>query len=194
MDRRGMFGSRKQHGEDGAHDEAPEVRARQAEARAELAERRVRDADEIAAKRVTVASHVLLEVREVVEMLRDQVDAASGELASISANFEQGTGPKPKVDVGDQSRPEAPGQSDDREERGQREDRKPAGRVGEPTGGDARPAVASPRPGGGSPLQRATRMAMAGKSRERIARTLSEEFGVDDPTPILDEALGHQPD
>ena len=199
MDRRGMFGSRKESDEDdafGSGGEAAEVRVSRAEARAELAERRVRDADEVASSRITAASQTLMEVREVVAMLHDQLETVTAELAGISSRFENAVeetpGPRP---------PDSPVESPDRTASTSQESLPQSqdgaadganGGSGSPPGTE-RQTSAQPH-GGASPLQRATRMAMAGKSRERIARALSEEFGVEDPTPILEEAMGHLED
>lgn len=184
-----MFGSKKSSGEDGAHDDddAAEIRAAQAEARAELAERRVRDADDIAAQRVTAASQSLMEVREVVAVLHERLDAATGELAAIATRFEQNVVEKPEVDTAKEAETDG-GERRKAADPAQKKRKAPAGGAQDALRGSEQPHA------GTSPLERATRMAMAGNSRERIARTLSEEFGVDDPTPILDEAIGHEED
>jgi hypothetical protein len=36
----------------------------------------------------------------------------------------------------------------------------------------------------------ATRMAVAGEDRQRIAESLRDEFGITDPAPILDRVMG----
>ena len=41
-----------------------------------------------------------------------------------------------------------------------------------------------------APIVRAVQMAMAGSPRAEIDSTLRDEFGIEDTTPILDEALG----
>jgi hypothetical protein len=193
-----MFGSRKSSdGGDASRGggEASEVRASQAEARAELAEGRLRDADQIASGRITAASQTLMEVREVVAMLHDQLETVTAELAGISTRFENAIEEDPVPREG----PDSQGGTADRAEASSREDRsQPRDGDGANGGGGSpqsteRQVSAQPQ-AGGSPLQRATRMAMAGKSRERIARALSEEYGVKDPTPILDEAMGHLED
>jgi hypothetical protein len=195
-----MFGSRKTSDEEdasrgGGDGDAAEVRASQAEARAELAERRLRDADEIASGRVAAASQTLMEVREVVAMLHDQLETVTAELAGISTRFEGAIDQDAESRVGPESQDRKADRAEDsnRDTRSQPSDGDGDGANGDPTQGTERQVRAQSQ-AGGSPLQRATRMAMAGKSRERIARALSEEFGVKDPEPILDEAMGHLAD
>lgn len=54
----------------------------------------------------------------------------------------------------------------------------------------APPAQPGPAAGEVSALQRATLLALAGRSREQIARTLRDDYDIEDPNVILDEALG----
>ena len=54
----------------------------------------------------------------------------------------------------------------------------------------AEPSALAPKPARETPAMRAAKMAIAGSGREEIAATLSQEYGIRDPDPILNEVLG----
>jgi ABC-type transporter Mla subunit MlaD len=188
--------------------EAAERSAAQTRSKAEaeaqsLIERRRREAErlaadtEVAAKRLAAereaaAVSVVEQTRRAVSQvggavaeLRQQLDAAVEELRRATAKLDESIA---LVESTNGSSAKSAGRA--------------AGTAGESStkskrsGAKAEPAEGTPNPNARAgarqarPLLRAVQMAMAGSSREEIGTVLRDEFGVKDPDPILDEALG----
>ena len=171
-----------------AESAAAETRAQaEAEGRA-LLERRSREAEEAAAVREAGAADVLDQSAAAVHQARGAVAGLSEQLDRIAAELEETSGRLDEcLRLLEASRDEAaPAPSEAPEEDREEQPREEQPPEADATGGDREASLGRP------PLVRAVQMAMAGSSREEIDEVLREEFGVADPAPILDEALGRK--
>ena len=189
---------------------ATETRAK-AEAEAKtLIERRGREADEAAAAIKAAAAEAadgtriaVNQVGAAVTDLRQRLIQAAEELAKASAQMAKAStaleastvSNAPPPSAGERTVPEAPGGSPV-PSAGERTVPEAPGRspVPDRAEGAWAPSEADSHEAGlrRAPLVRASQMAMAGTSREEIGQALRREFGVTDPKPILDEALGNE--
>jgi ABC-type transporter Mla subunit MlaD len=189
--------------------EAAERSAAQTRSKAEgeaeaLLERRRREAERLAAEtevatkrlaaeREAAAVSVVEQTRRAVSQvsgavagLRQQLDAAIEELRHATAKLDESVAlvqpskGEPSAEPADSSASAASASSAD--SGGTRAKAKPSATASNPG------ARATARPA--RPLLRAVQMAMAGSSREEIGTVLRDEFGVKEPDPILDEAMG----
>jgi hypothetical protein len=189
--------------------EAAERSAAQTRSKAEseaqaLLERRRREADRLAAE-TEVATNRLAAEREaaavsVVEQTRRAVSQVSGAVASLrqqlDAAVEELRHATAKLDESvalvQPSKGESSAESADSgasTARGSSADSgRPRAKAKSSDNAPAPGARATARPA--RPLLRAVQMAMAGSSRDEIGTVLRDEFGVREPDPILDEAMG----
>jgi ABC-type transporter Mla subunit MlaD len=185
--------------------EAAERSAAQTRSKAEseaqaLLDRRRREADRLAAE-AEVAANRLAAEREAaavsaVEQTRRAVSQVSGALAGLRQQLDEAVEElrhaTAKLDESvalvqtSKGEPAAEGAGSDTA-RGSSDSGRPRAKA-ESSGSPAPTARAPARPA--RPLLRAVQMAMAGSSRDEIGTVLRDEFGVREPDPILDEAMG----
>jgi hypothetical protein len=166
---------------DAAERKAADVRE-QAEAEAEAhVKRRMEEADRAAAAREAAVAPAIEQTRAAMSRVRERLTELEAQLSGAAKGVREALG-EIEESTALLNEPIAK-----ESENGDRAPKAPTGRFSAAAREEAEGDGTEAEP---TTLHRAIQMARAGSSREEIGEMLRGEFGVDDPTLILDEALG----